>query len=77
MSTLTSLVRHTSTENLLERLEWSKVFRAASSHEADELAERLRLRGLGVCRECYCTDVTACDPPCSWVELDLCSGCAE
>jgi hypothetical protein len=26
--------------------------------------------------ECNCTDDFACDPPCSWVEQDLCSACA-
>jgi hypothetical protein len=29
------------------------------------------------CRVCRCTDVRACDPPCSWASADLCSTCAE
>jgi hypothetical protein len=29
-----------------------------------------------MCRLCGCTDEHACEPPCSWVELDRCSGCA-
>jgi hypothetical protein len=29
------------------------------------------------CRVCGCTEIDACDPPCSWIEEDLCSGCAE
>lgn len=38
---------------------------------ADETPERS-------CRECGCTDERACptDPPCHWVEPDLCSACA-
>ena len=31
--------------------------------------------GLPVCRECGCTDITACDGGCYWVEEDLCSAC--
>lgn len=27
------------------------------------------------CRECGCTELAACDPPCHWVEPDLCSAC--
>lgn len=27
------------------------------------------------CRVCACTEDDACDPPCSWVEDDLCSAC--
>jgi hypothetical protein len=27
------------------------------------------------CRICGCTQDRACDPPCEWVERDLCSGC--
>lgn len=29
------------------------------------------------CRVCGCTDDDACFPPCSWVEVDLCSACAS
>lgn len=32
----------------------------------------VRLRS---CRRCGCSDDRACDPPCSWVDVDLCSGC--
>ena len=32
--------------------------------------------GVQHCRVCGCTDITACDPPCSFVEGDLCSACA-
>lgn len=31
---------------------------------------------LRACRECGCTDIHACPGGCSWVEADLCSGCA-
>jgi predicted Fe-S protein YdhL (DUF1289 family) len=31
--------------------------------------------GLVRCRVCGCTEIEPCDPPCSWVEVDLCSGC--
>lgn len=33
--------------------------------------------GAGVCRVCGCTDDDACDPPCEWVEPDLCSTCKD
>jgi predicted Fe-S protein YdhL (DUF1289 family) len=33
--------------------------------------------GLIRCRVCGCTERDACDPPCSWVEDDLCSGCHD
>lgn len=29
-----------------------------------------------VCRECGCTEDNACEGPCYWVELDLCSACS-
>lgn len=30
------------------------------------------------CRVCGCTEIAACQPPCSWVgNQDLCSGCFE
>lgn len=28
-----------------------------------------------VCRDCGCTDERACDPPCAWLEEDLCTAC--
>lgn len=40
---------------------------------------RILLNGLR-CRVCGCGDLTACSTeygPCSWVEFDLCSGCAS
>lgn len=51
-----------------------------SSHVLEEAAWALRMEGYRVCRVCYCTDVSACDPPCSWVETagspaELCSAC--
>lgn len=27
------------------------------------------------CRECGCTEHNACNPPCWWIEYDLCSAC--
>ncbi len=27
------------------------------------------------CRVCGCTEVNACNPPCSWAEDDLCTNC--
>ena len=32
--------------------------------------------GLIRCRVCGCTEREACDPPCRWIEDDLCSVCA-
>ena len=29
------------------------------------------------CRVCGCTEHRACNPPCYWVEEDLCSACVE
>jgi hypothetical protein len=29
------------------------------------------------CRVCGCTDRNPCNPPCNWVEEDLCSTCLE
>lgn len=29
------------------------------------------------CRVCGCTEVEACNPPCSWSEADLCSNCND
>lgn len=30
----------------------------------------------GICRECGCTDMHACEGGCWWIEPDLCSACA-
>ena len=30
-----------------------------------------------VCRVCGCSWFDPCDPPCSWVEPDLCSACVD
>jgi hypothetical protein len=35
----------------------------------------LAITPLRACRKCGCADDRACDPPCSWVEDDLCSAC--
>lgn len=32
--------------------------------------------GLPACRVCGCTENAGCDPPCWWIEPDLCSNCA-
>ena len=32
--------------------------------------------GMMACRVCGCTEIEACNPPCSWVAPSLCSGCA-
>lgn len=39
----------------------------------------LRTTRLGLirCRVCGCTETQACNPPCSWSDVDLCSGCYE
>lgn len=29
------------------------------------------------CRVCGCTEFNACQPPCWWVEDDLCSACDD
>lgn len=31
---------------------------------------------IAVCRRCGCTDITACDEGCYWIEETLCSACA-
>lgn len=31
--------------------------------------------GIAVCRECGCTDISACEDGCSWVAEDVCSAC--
>lgn len=33
--------------------------------------------GERVCRECACSWSDPCDPPCSWIDDDLCSACEE
>jgi hypothetical protein len=33
--------------------------------------------GIRACRECGCTDDSACPEGCSWIEVDLCSACAR
>lgn len=38
------------------------------------LARRLEPRPR-VCSSCGCTDIAPCEPPCSWVDATLCSGC--
>jgi hypothetical protein len=30
-----------------------------------------------ICRSCACSEMDACDPPCAWVEPDLCTGCGK
>ncbi len=51
--------------------------RKAMCRIAADLKKRAMLQ---VCRECACDDADACILPdgtaCSWVEADLCSGCA-
>ncbi len=40
---------------------------------------RPRAKAVQACRQCGCTEVTACrvnEVPCCWVEPDLCSACA-
>ena len=32
--------------------------------------------GYVCCRVCSCTERSPCNPPCGWVESDLCSSCA-
>jgi len=29
------------------------------------------------CRVCGCTELRACNPPCSWIKEDLCSACVD
>lgn len=44
-----------------------------------ELFRPRRRKPVQTCRECGCTEVTACrvaEVPCCWVEPDLCSACA-
>jgi hypothetical protein len=56
---------------MVEPVETSPSYDPGDTSVAAPLAHAVRR-----CRECNCTDDFACDPPCSWVELDLCSACA-
>jgi hypothetical protein len=65
---------------------------ARCSHAMEEGSRRLRrvigdasvwpegpdlaVLGIRACRECGCTDASACPGGCSWVADDLCSACA-
>lgn len=67
----------------------SRAFAAADRHGYDRLLELVAEAvpaidpddppvpaGIGpVCRGCGCTEDAACNPPCHWVEPDLCSAC--
>lgn len=57
------------------RIEFLKMEGVRVEQELAELVDNARERGLQVCRSCSCTELTACDPPCWWVEPDLCSAC--
>lgn len=49
------------------------VFFAKGSHFVcgEEFCQNQRM-----CQDCGCTDDHACDPPCYWVDDNLCSACA-
>ncbi len=34
-------------------------------------------QGETCCRMCGCSETKPCNPPCSWVDGDLCSGCFD
>lgn len=38
-----------------------------------EAPDTYKMEAIPACRVCGCGDEDACDPPCSWVEDDLCS----
>lgn len=61
-----------------ELLELSDALRHAAGDgdgDPDEAGNVERIAG--VCRVCGCTEFTACENGCSWVEADLCSACLE
>jgi hypothetical protein len=57
--------------------------RAAAKHaplsdiEAEQRGIKVDKDGLVRCRVCGCTEREPCNPPCLWVEVDLCSGCGN
>lgn len=64
----------------------ARVRLTATRASLKEIAKDLRRTGLGVCRVCYCTDVTACTDDagefrCSWLPTmglgELCSQCLD
>lgn len=46
-----------------------------SESEAGQRRIKVDRNGLVRCRVCRCTSQDACSPPCSWVDVDLCSSC--
>jgi len=76
-------------DELDQQLADERTLRLQAEYELEEIgnvAGRLEVAfdvyGIAHCRSCGCTDLTACDPPCSWVADpeqigDLCSACLE
>src|SRR4051794_7577266 len=48
-----------------------------SDTEAAARKIRVDRDGLVRCRVCSCTEREACNPPCAWADVDLCTGCRE
>jgi hypothetical protein len=48
-----------------------------SDIEAAKRGIRVDRDGLVRCRVCGCTEREPCNPPCGWLEVDLCTSCAS
>ena len=48
-----------------------------SDTEAAERNIKVDRNGLVRCRVCGCTEISACNPPCGWADVDLCTGCQD
>lgn len=70
-------------QSMTEQAAQDLAVRAIAVLEAADLDPAAVLRVLApeileiaVCRDCGCTDITACDEGCYWVAENLCSACA-
>ncbi len=64
--------------NLLDREEDEKAGVELTSELVDPIpGETCEASAPRMCRVCGCTDECGCEEGCSWIEADLCSGCAD
>lgn len=71
-------------QSMTEQASHDLAVRAIAVLEAADLDPTIVVRVLApevleiaVCRNCGCTDITACDEGCYWVAEDLCSVCIK
>lgn len=62
-------------DNAIRRTINQKISSGKTFDEKTDL--KLDRDGLIRCRVCGCTEREPCNPPCSWIDVDLCSGCAD